>query len=107
MLGNCSPVHGPTVPVPTANLPDLDLGPAALGDLPNGNHRERDSMIVNVTPPLRYVQRMLGPMVLTHPNHLRAAHSITNLNTWVKIHHRYTYGAESRESILALAPSLL
>lgn len=60
LLGNCSPVHRPTVPVPTASLPDLDLGPAALGDLQNANLKEKSAVIVNVTPPLRYIQGMLS-----------------------------------------------
>lgn len=58
LLGNCSPVHRPTVPVPMASLPDLDLGPAALGDLQNANLKEKSAVIVNVTPPLRYIQGM-------------------------------------------------
>lgn len=78
-MGNCSPVHGPTVPSLTSSasslsssstiavsstVPELDLGPAML-DLPvvssklksdlRVDTRVSDVMDVNITPPLRFV----------------------------------------------------
>ena len=107
MLGNCSPAHDPTVPVPTANPPDLDLGPAALGDLPRSIPKKKSDIIVNVTPPLRYIQRTPDFVILPHPSLFHTAHSIINSNTYVEMDYRYIPRRSMLQFTLALASALL